>query len=96
MNTDPTLAMVLAGMRTLTAMLGGFAIAKGWITSDQATQISGAIVVLATSGFALYSQYHNKANIKLALAMPPPSPRVIAAEPVIAPVATAQAKGVAS
>jgi hypothetical protein len=74
MNTDPTLSMILAGMRTLTAMLGGFAIAKGWITSDQMTQVSGAVVVLATSGFALYSQYHNKENIKVALAMPPPVP----------------------
>jgi hypothetical protein len=28
MNTDPTLSMILAGTRTLTAMLGGFAIAR--------------------------------------------------------------------
>jgi small neutral amino acid transporter SnatA (MarC family) len=78
--------MVLAGARTLTAMLGGFAIAKGWITSDQVTQISGAIVVLATSGFALYSQYHNKQNIKTALAMEPPAAQA-ATEPASTPAA---------
>jgi hypothetical protein len=95
MNTDPTLSMLLAGLRTLTAMLGGFAIAKGWITSDQVTQISGAIIVLATSGFALYSQYHNKENIKVALAMPPPTPQGTAGSPV-APAATANPEGVMS
>jgi hypothetical protein len=87
--------MLLAGIRTLTAMLGGFAIAKGWITSDQVTQISGAVVVLATSGFALYSQYHNKANIKLALAMPPPATAAIT-EPDAATVAPTQPEGAAS
>jgi hypothetical protein len=95
MNTDPTLSMILAGTRTLTAMLGGFAIAKGWASSDQVTQISGAILVLATTGFALYSQYHNKANIKVALAMPPPATQG-AVEPAAAPGATAQAVGAAS
>ena len=73
MNTDPTLSMILAGMRTLTAMLGGFAIAKGWTTSDQVAQISGAFVVLVTAGFALYSQYHNKEHVKAALEMTPPA-----------------------
>ena len=95
MNTDPTLSMLLAGMRTLTAMLGGFAIAKGWVTSDQMTQISGAIVVLGTSGFALYSQYHNKQNIKIALAMPPPAPQA-AAEPAKTPDMATQPEGAAS
>ena len=71
MNTDPTFAMILAGTRTLTAMLGGFAIAKGWMTSDQAAQTGGAVVVLITTGFALYSQYRNKQHVKIALTMTP-------------------------
>ena len=70
MTTDPTLSMILATIRTLTAMMGGFAIAKGWITSDQVTQISGAVVVLATAGFAIYSQYRNKQHVAVALATP--------------------------
>ena len=73
MNTDPTFAMILAATRTLTAMLGGFAIAKGWITSDQVTQVGGALVVLVTAGFALYSQYRNKQHVALALATQPPA-----------------------
>jgi hypothetical protein len=78
LNTDPTLSMALAGVRTAAAMAGGFAMAKGWVTSDQATQISGALVVLVTAGFALYTQYRNKQHIKIALAMPPPSLSVAA------------------
>ena len=73
MKTDPTLSMILAGMRTLTAMLGGFAIAKGWMNADQVTQVSGAIIVLATAGFALYSQYRNKQHVAVALALPAPA-----------------------
>lgn len=73
MTTDPTLSMILAAARTLTAMLGGFAIARGWITSDQVAQISGAVVVLATAGFAIYSQYRNKQHVATALATPVPA-----------------------
>ncbi len=73
MSTDPTLPMILAGARTLTAMLGGFAIARGWLTSDELAQLSGAVVVLATAGFAIYSQYRNKQHVAAALAAPAPA-----------------------
>ncbi len=67
MNTDPTLSMILATTRTLTAMVGGFAIARGWATSDQVAQMGGALVVFVTGGFAIYSQYRHKQDIKGAL-----------------------------
>ena len=72
MNTDPTLSMILAVARTLGAMVGGYAIAKGWITSDNLTQISGGLVVVVTAGFAAYSQYRNKQHVAQALATPVP------------------------
>lgn len=70
MTTDPTLSMILSAVRTLAAMLGGLAIAKGWATSDQMASISGGLVILVTASFGIYSQYRNKQHVAIALATP--------------------------
>ncbi len=66
-SIDPTLPMVLAASRTLVATLGGFAIARGWVGQDQASQMGGAIVVLITGAFAIYSQFRSKQHLANAL-----------------------------
>ena len=73
-STSPTLPAIYAAVRTLVAMAGGFAIARGWATADQVGEIAGAVAVLVTAGLAITSQVHNKRDVAQALALPPQAP----------------------
>ncbi len=42
MNQD----QVLSGARSIVAILGGYAIGRGWITTDQLTLITGVVVAI--------------------------------------------------
>ena len=57
----PTSDQFLGVLRALLAAAGGWAVGKGYIDSDTATAVSGAIVTLAIAGWTFYA--HSKTQL---------------------------------
>lgn len=77
----PNSEQTFGALRTLVAFLGGLAVARGWISADQMTQIGGAIVTLGILGWSIWSKrltgqmkvLENTPGIRLAVDVSPGS-----------------------
>lgn len=63
-STDPTLGMILSAGRTLGAFVGGWLVAKGYVSHQQLLEIGPALGTLAVAGFGMYSHWKAKQELK--------------------------------
>lgn len=71
MNPDtPVPAYVATVVRSVAATIGGWAIGKGYITAEQAPEIGGALLVLATVVWGLIQKHNAHKDLKAAIAAP--------------------------
>lgn len=57
-------------LRVLGGVIGGWLIAKGYITADQAPEIGGAVLTLVASGWAITHTASTRAALTSAIAAP--------------------------
>ena len=64
-STNPTGSMALSALRSLGAFVGGWLVAKGYVTHQQLLEIAPALGTLAVAGFGIYSQWKHKQDVKV-------------------------------
>jgi hypothetical protein len=67
---NPIPSYIAAILRTVGALVAGYAIAKGYITAEQAPQIGGAILALIVAGWSIFQKVNAHGAFKAAVAAP--------------------------
>lgn len=60
--TDPTLAAIMAGIRTLASAAGPFIVAKGWVSADSWVGIVALAGSVATFAYGVY-RTHSRVSV---------------------------------
>lgn len=58
--TDPKLAALLAGLRTVVAAAGPFLVAKGWLSADSLPGLLALVTSAVTFGYGVYRTHQRQ------------------------------------
>lgn len=63
-------ANLASTVRTVLAFVGGWLVAKGWLSNEQLVQITGVAVVVVPMAWSFYKNYKLRHALKEAIAAP--------------------------
>jgi hypothetical protein len=76
-NADPLPAQLATLLRYVLTTLGGYAIAKGWITGDALEMVTSIVLVAAPMLYGIWRTQRNKADLVRVASAAPDSVAVV-------------------
>lgn len=69
-NVSAIPSYITTALRVVGATVGGYLVGKGYFTAEQAAQVGGGLMVLATTAWALYSAHAKTKKLNEAIQAP--------------------------